>query len=396
MLRNRYGQVALMFIVAIALSLVFMAMVMNWNRSVQLKTQIQVAATTTAAALVSRMASYGENQMQTYLEGNAEKCDQNGILGLIIMVIIIVVLIVLIIFTCGAAAAAAPALAAAFTAAGVTTGAVITGLVIALVLTVATIALQVGYIQPKITKMWNKMQQNISTIEDQFLESAVQSALQSINTDTETIPDLLDYDMDGKWNIPGVGGDPTKMVNRFVYHNTERLRDVKATTSNFAPFATELADFAKDLGLDTLNETGACCAVENSCNSVCEFDASQKDDSKQPAMAVTSTCQSKPYDGYPYSYDPLRCMSGGAPVTIAALLGKERVMLRDASKLNANVDAERGPLFKFLWQLKGAVNKNFASPTKDIFTKLPALGGLKYFYDGTYNPPLLLPAVCPP
>ncbi|MBF0386473.1 MAG: hypothetical protein HQL20_01295 [Candidatus Omnitrophica bacterium] len=389
MLRNNKAQISMLFIVAIALGLVFMAMVMNWSEAVQFKTQAQVAATTTAATMVSRMASYGENIMQTQLEGKAQKCSQNGVLTLIIMIIIIV--IIMIAFLVILPAAYGMAWGCMVSAKVVT--AVTVGLTTALVLTTATVAVQLAYIQPTITSMWNKLQNNIPTVEDQYLEAAVQAAIQAVNTDTVEIPDLLDYNMNGKWNVASQpGSDPREMISRFSYHYTNRLKSVSLAPSKFDKFTEELSDFARDLGLDQ-GKVGTCCA-ESSCKKECQFQASVTIASDQTAMAWGSTCNQGPYQGFPYAEDLLRCLSS-APVngvvtgdntTVAALVGRERVILIDNGAEVRQAEPEQGPLFSFMWNLKAATDKSIEAHRQDpinapmdIFDDKRVR--MKYFYE---------------
>ncbi|MEI6437116.1 MAG: hypothetical protein WCO69_00025 [Candidatus Omnitrophota bacterium] len=409
MLHNKKAQVSLMFMVAIALALVFMAMVMNWNRSVVVKTQAQVAATQVTAELVSRMASYAEKQMAEYLDGKIEKCDENGVLGIIIMIVLIIVIIVLCIFTCGAAGVAMSAVMVGIGTAAVSLATIVIALTIALVLTVATLALQMAYIQPQITAMWNKEQQNITTSEDAFLEASIQTAIRAIQTDTEQIPDLLDYNQNGKYNVPGLAGsDRKELVSRFVYHNTARLGNINTNSIAFTLLYNEMKDFLMDLGMDT--KTMADCSVYPGGNSDCYYRGNKKLYFENDRITKAgSDCLTKPlstpYLQYPYNFDALRCVSpivlsdgklttdGATPWatdkdTVAVLLGKERVMLRDLDAAQDNAAPEQGYLFPFLWKLKDAVDANLGGATKDIFTGNRAKLG--YFY----NPSAGLTATC--
>jgi len=402
MQRNKHGQMSLVLIVIIAMGLVLMALVMNWNRMVQIKTQSQVACTVAASALVSRMASYGENQMQTYLEGKTKKCDQNGILGIIIMIILIVVIIVVSIFTCGAGGAAGAGIFT--TAMAGMSGTFIVGMTIALVLTVVTLVIQIAVIQPMITRMWNKMQQNIKTIEDSFLESGLSTAMQGVVTDTETIPDLLDYDMNGKWNVPGLNGsDPKERVARFVYHYTQRLNLIgpytgtSSTTNNstltgvYPVFKDEMLQFEKDLGLK--NNNGC---TGNRCDDTCYFHPPNKAGDDFNLECETTP---EPFPDYPLSYDALTRGTSTDPAavfvppTLVGLLGTERAThynsltgkLEWVTSNPPEMAVERGPLFHFLWNLKEAVDINNANviPSErgsyGIFIRDRGL--LTYFYE---------------
>ncbi len=346
MLYNKQGQMSMMFIVAIAIALVFLALTMNWNRTAQIKTQSQVAATTAAGVLVSRMASYGHNQMMTQLGGKREKCAKTGLLGAILMVIFIIIVIIV---SCVYGACSGGALATQL----------MNGLFISLALAVVNVVVQAAIIQPAITRMWNKLQKNITTVEDQFLENALQTSLFTIATDTEMMPDVLDYDMDGRWNVPNVLGRSNDEVSRLTYHYTRRLMNVKRPQLKYSEFQAELTKLVEALGMKI--ETSCCLPGDNFCNPDCAYSESKGD-----VPAVASLCQLTPFQDYPFSYDPLLCQRVNKPNSLVGLLGRDDSNLyfrKDAAFDPRStettfmaapgfiVEDSDGPIFRLLWQL---------------------------------------------
>lgn len=370
MVHNKSGQMSLVMIIAIAIALIFLAMTMNWNKAAQLKTQCQIAATTSAATLVSRMASYGQNVLMVQLGGKREICNWTGVFAAFLMVVLIIVIIIVSIYcqACGAALSSA------------TGGLGMTGLYIALALSVATLVIQAAVIQPAITKMWNKLQQNIKTVEDKVLEAGLQSGLQSAVTDTEQIRDVLDYNMNGRWNLPGYAGSTDNdMIARLVYHYTKRLRAIDPPdASPYEAFKTGLRTLMTDLGM-LVDDSCCTSAPANFCNSAClPADTAVLADVDNDAIA--SACQTSPFSGYPFSYDPLFCDRNTAttPPTLVWLLGRDdsnQSLVKGASYTTSSTETfggsgvfrkedSDGALFPLLWELK-ELDDNKANVSSD-------------------------------
>jgi hypothetical protein len=351
--QNKRGQMALVMILIIAMGLVLMGLVMNWNRAVQLKTQAQIATTVAAASMVAHIASFGENLMQTHLEGKRQKCDQNGILGMIILLIILIIITILCWGTCAAATFAIGA------------GAIAGATAIAATLMVVAIAVQVAYIQPTMSRVWNRMQNSLKTPQDQYLETGLQTAMGTAMTDTETIPDFLDYNANGKWNVPGVAGsDSSERVARFSYYYTERLKSVKPLINdNYELFRQEMLEFISDIGLDP--GAGCSSAGNNRCNPLCVYHPPVN------GVDMNEVCEKSrtPFMDYPLSYDPLMAVTiddtyiPGGSMNLVQILGTDRVLDVTGLPLQSDLSmpdaaSERGPLFHMLWYLKEAVRKN--------------------------------------
>ncbi|MCK5259955.1 MAG: hypothetical protein KAJ70_02740 [Candidatus Omnitrophica bacterium] len=177
---------------------------------------VTIASNTSASMLASDMASYGQALSSSSLDGKRKICAWTGVLVAIIMVIIIVVVIILAIFSSGTGAAA-------FFAGG---GWI---LVAGLVLAVAAVAIQMTVIQPGITAAWNEIISATLSMQNQFTEGAIQSALNKSVTDAVEVPDVIDQDRDRLW-VPAadIGSPPfDDVVSRYGMYYTERLRQIK-------------------------------------------------------------------------------------------------------------------------------------------------------------------------
>lgn len=371
MLKNKTGQMSIMLIVAIAIGLVFLSVTMNWNRIVQAKTQTQVAATSTAAYLVSQMASYGQSKIETELGGKAKVCNYTGVLSALITLIVIIIVIVVSVYV---------PFGGQTLWAGMTT-AQATMLVASAVLATATLVIQITIIQPAITRMWNKMQQNIKTTEDRFMESALQSGLQGSISDSETIPDYLDMDMDGRWNVPDLGPNSKTtddMIPRFTYWYTKRLLKYSTSggTPNYDAFRTSVTNLANTLGIKETDED--CCnppvsggPAVNFCNEKCNIrelflPSGDPYDPPETNTTILDGCETSPYVGYPYSYDPLFC-ARKAGLGLVGFLGRDDISkaLHKTGSAHDPASPEEvgglgsfqgrdseGPLFRTLWFMR--------------------------------------------
>ena len=158
------GQTALILILLAAATLIFLAITLNWGRVAQVKTLLTISADESGSALASDAASYGEMQKQTYLNDTNFKSSLTGVL------LSVIILIIAIILSC--IPATAPA------------GGWMLGLAIAgMVMTFVTIVLELVWINPMISALWNNLQKN-QPIQQQFYEEGgISTALQGAVTD---------------------------------------------------------------------------------------------------------------------------------------------------------------------------------------------------------------------
>ncbi|MFA5089038.1 MAG: hypothetical protein WC552_08430, partial [Candidatus Omnitrophota bacterium] len=204
------GQVAIILIFIVAITLIFFAVVLNLSRVSQMKTLTMISANTTASYLASLMASYGESIFQVTLEGKETFSGYTGILAAIITVVIVVLAIVL------AAASGGTSLVVAFQSASALIG---------LGAALAAVVLQVTVIDPGMTSMWNKKMSKTLTPEDQFVEYGIRTGLQSGVSDGKMVPDEYDWDMDRAYGLDG--GNYKDKIGRFAYHYNLRLDRAK-------------------------------------------------------------------------------------------------------------------------------------------------------------------------
>ncbi|MEI8011526.1 MAG: hypothetical protein WCI27_03450 [Candidatus Omnitrophota bacterium] len=240
MLLRRKGQMTLIMVFMIAVALILYAVSLNWTRMAANKTTVTIASNTATAALVSMMASYGHSQMETQLEGKATYCKHTGLLASLLTLLVLIVIMV--------AVPGAGGLAGQGFFAALAGGNAFAALITAAVLTAIGIGLQVGIADPALTKAWNKANQNIPTIEGQYLESGIRTALSSVVTDAVQVEDRADLDMDGKWfnsdAVPtGVLGE---RVSRFSFYYDQRMRGIvspaSAAVNNLSNFLKEFED----------------------------------------------------------------------------------------------------------------------------------------------------------
>jgi Bacterial Ig domain len=196
-MKKTSGQTALILILLTAAALIFLAITLNWGRLAQTKSLLTIAADTAGTTLASDAASYGEMQKQTYLVNENKKTSLTGVLlGIIVLIISIV-------------------LTYFFPPAGAWLMAVA---IAGMVMTFATIVLQLVWINPMISAMWNKLQQN-QPAQQQFYEQGISTGLEGVVTDQVSITDYFD------WNANGVfGKNYADTVSRFAVFYTDRLK----------------------------------------------------------------------------------------------------------------------------------------------------------------------------
>ena len=90
---------------------------------------------------------------------------------------------------------------------------------------VAALVVDYAVIRPMVFNMWNKLQQNMQTI-DQFRENGIQAGIQGISPDGLYIPDRFDLNANGLWGIDS-SGKPKDHISRFAFYYNERLKFIK-------------------------------------------------------------------------------------------------------------------------------------------------------------------------
>ena len=73
------GQVAVVLVIIVAISLIFYAVTLNLERLTESKTVVTIASNLGASQLASQMASYGHAILMTQLGGKRKVCGWTGI-----------------------------------------------------------------------------------------------------------------------------------------------------------------------------------------------------------------------------------------------------------------------------------------------------------------------------
>lgn len=297
---SRRGQTSLILIIIAALALVLFAIVLNWGRVTQVKTLTQTAATTGVSFLASHFASYAESVLQTSLGGQWKICKSTSVFEAILTLVIAIVAIVI-----------------AFYLAEIL---FIVLASISLGLAAANLTMQVLIVQPGLTSLWNKMQQNLP-LSDQIMEQGLQQALQTAVTDTVNVTDYTDLNTNGHFGSSN-GVQPDDLISRFGFFYTERLKGIeRPDTSNISAFLAELNNFLLGSGGYPLKLTEACVGVNPAdphCNPCCQSVAITRGGGRPETCSNTTTNNPAPVecDGpaaaaawryaplYPLVYDP--------------------------------------------------------------------------------------------
>ena len=320
------GQVAIILILVTAIALIFYAVALNFGKVSQTKTLTTVTADTGASLMGSQMASYGQSVYKTTLGDSKKVCAWSGIFAAIISLIVAIIALVLAFVTGGLSLAAMSTLEL-LTVVAATAG---------VILSATALALQITYIQPGITDMWNKVAQENLSITDQFVEQGVRHGLQTLSTDQVKVPDVIDLDTDGIWGFDG--RVPRDKVPRFSVYYTELSQGFSTpTNTDIEAFVNELEDFILEdpVNADTSPNWGlydpwedtcgtgsphACCATPSSeCNPCCVPDSITNpfgggsvpvrpdccDTGGPDECGVSTFCGTdSPYGaGYPFVYD---------------------------------------------------------------------------------------------
>jgi len=198
------GQVALVLILLAAAALIFLSITLNWGRIAQVKSMLTIAADQAVATLASDVASYGEMNKQTYLQNTNSLSELGGILMAILMVVVAIIVLIITILTWGATSYLFVLVVA----------------IIAVVVAVVNLVLQIVVVQPGITSMWNKLQQQ-QPIVQQFEEGGIGAALQGSVSDQVNITDYFDWNGNG---IFGTNATSKDTVSRFAIYYTDRLK----------------------------------------------------------------------------------------------------------------------------------------------------------------------------
>ncbi|MCK5214380.1 MAG: hypothetical protein KAR05_03390 [Candidatus Omnitrophica bacterium] len=222
-LKNTSGQVGVVLILIAALALIIYAAVMNMGRVSRTKTIAVMAANASAGHMVSLMASYGERIFQEVLGGRQRICGMTGVLKAIFTIVIVIIAIIITIASAGTATFVALKLVC---------------LGLALILSVASLVVQLTIVQPGITTLWNKMMAEALSIEDMLIERGILMGLQNSITDQVYFPDLHDIDQDLNWetNAAIARNEASDYVSRFAYYYTDRLRTIIAPPVNAIQF----------------------------------------------------------------------------------------------------------------------------------------------------------------
>ncbi|MDP2652469.1 MAG: hypothetical protein Q8Q08_00380 [Candidatus Omnitrophota bacterium] len=254
------GQIAIVLILIIAIGLIFYAVVLNLGRVSGSKTITMIATNSAVTQMASYYASYGQKLFKEQLDGHRKVCGWTALFSALILIAIIIIIIIIVIVTWGAGAAiVVPLLGVAVP--------IVVVLGVALAFAIVAAVLQAVLVNPSITAMWNKMIAESLTIQDQFVERGLQTALQTVVTDQVQIPDVVDLDSDaiyGWGTDPGNPGAPKSVwpdpaqgfsldnplqgandfVSRFAFYNTERLRNVvRPGVANVDEFIAGLKNF---------------------------------------------------------------------------------------------------------------------------------------------------------
>jgi len=211
------GQIAIILLVVIGVLLMMVAIAVNLGKISMTKSQTQIAADSTAAFLASNMASYSESLYRTIILPSRHKTgDQGKNFGLtrrnshekLSTILTIVVSVIAIIISCVCPPAGA----------GVWAGLLAAGIIGATTAT-AGYVVETTYVEPMFQSMWAKQFRDLPYA-DQFLKQGTNFALQSAVTDSVSVLDTGDYNMDGYYCEDE---DPTCQyrVGRFSVKMTE-------------------------------------------------------------------------------------------------------------------------------------------------------------------------------
>ncbi len=219
---------AVILILVAAVALIFYAISLNFSRLSQTKTMVTIASDTGASQLASGMASWGQARGKSLDREEARRCGPTGVVLVIVAIIVIIIIIV-------SWGTASPYITYAYA-----------GLVVA----IGGLVFQMAVVQPEITGRWNRVKEKTLSTRDQFIDNAIQGALQKVVTDSVLVPDLYDMDGDGKWaDAPTalLSGDPANWpqdrIGRFAFYYSKHLQEI---TTEPPPGIQDFEDALRD------------------------------------------------------------------------------------------------------------------------------------------------------
>jgi len=202
------GQMVVMFVLFLAVLIVFLAAVMNLGKIAQLKTALSIAADSAAITMASNVASYSYRILREGLGGVPRQCGPS-----VWMVVIITIVGVL------ASVASFVGAFAYETLAAVLFQAIISGLSVPLQIYAAV---QAAKDLASIQEDWQKKMVGLAE-EQRFVESTIRTALMHTVSDPVEVEDIHDINLNR---------DYTDSVGRFLVLYNERLtRLISGTTS---------------------------------------------------------------------------------------------------------------------------------------------------------------------
>lgn len=230
--RSKRGQVAVVILLLVAFALIFYAVTLNIGRIGTNKVFTQVGAAQGASSLASSMASYGQSLFMQQLGGRKKYCQSSGLLGAILGFVLAIVLTIF------------------FWQAGTTWLQIAANvlLVVGTVLSAVSLVLNITVIQPGITSAWNKLAADLLPLVDQFMETALRTALQNSTSDSVQVADLNDLDVDGSFGLDGVTSEPHDTVSRFALYYNQVFYGI---TVNRIPEAEAFQRFLQDFVYQT-------------------------------------------------------------------------------------------------------------------------------------------------
>jgi hypothetical protein len=346
-LNSSGGQVAIILIFIIAISLIFYAVILNLGSISDAKVMATIGSNVGGARLASQMASYGHNLVMTYLEGSRKKCAWTGLAIIFLIIFIFAPYLAFLLIAINSLSPVGGLVAAAVL--GMFLG-------MPLILFQGIIFLQSEVIEAGLTKKWNAQKAGLSTT-DNFLESAISMGLLQAVDDEVKVPDVIDFDSDLVWGYNG-SNQPQDYLGRYgMYYNY--LMDVvagQATAYNFPQleaFINSLKEFIYrgtdnwgiyDPWKDACSTTGSACCynplstipVPSVCNPCCLPQSSPNPNGTTPLSlrpkccdtgvgqcGTSSTCAAQsPYGAtHPWVYNPTHDNSENTFVSVKELLG---------------------------------------------------------------------------
>lgn len=234
--QSQKGQVAVVIVLVIAFALIFYAVTLNLGRVSDTKVATEIGANSGASYLASAMASYGHSLLMQQLGGERKKCSNTGFFKALISFIVVVILVVITIISYGGASAmTGPGIAAAVAAVAIAGAAVV-------------IQMSIG---AKITSAWNNLESQLLDRPDQFIASAMRSAIQVAGGDQKEVPDLYDLDMDRWFGFHPVTGQALDTIGRYTKYYGLILDTISINRLQAAEdFVVDLQDFIYQVPID--------------------------------------------------------------------------------------------------------------------------------------------------